>query len=144
MRPVATRVSIVVLLLGLLSDGASAAPPLTRACAAPPLPPPSGSVVEVATERQLQAAVKALTSGTTILIRPGTYVLTSTLWLTRNVQNVAIRGGTNSCHDVVLVGQGMNNASYGAVPHGIFVGNTRKLLVANHSFVHAERRQGSR
>jgi hypothetical protein len=114
-----------------MTGSALAAPPLTRACNAPPLPPPPGPIVQVATESQLQAAVNALTSGTTILIQPGTYTLTSTLWLTRGVQNVAIRGSTNSCDDVVLVGRGMSNPSYGEVPHGIFVGNTRQLLIAN-------------
>ena len=58
----------------------------------------------VSTESALQTAVGSLTSGTTILIQPGTYNLTSTLWLNRNVDNVAIRGSVDSCSAVVLVG----------------------------------------
>ena len=121
----------ITFLLPLLIDLAAASPPLHRACNAPPLPSPSGTVVTVSTESALQAAVNSITSGTTILVQPGTYNLTSTLWLNRNVENVAIRGSTNSCDDVLLIGRGMSNASYGNVPHGIWIGNARNVLVAN-------------
>lgn len=121
----------ITFLLPFLIDLAAASPPLHRACNAPPLPSPSGSVVTVSTESALQAAVNSITSGTTILVQPGTYNLTSTLWLNRNVENVAIRGSTNSCDDVLLIGRGMSNASYGNVPHGIWIGNARNVLVAN-------------
>src|SRR5438552_2251393 len=87
---------------------------------APPLAPPTGAVVNVATEAQLQAAVGILASNTTIVIAPGTYVLTSTLWVNGTFSNVAIRGGTDNSDDVVLVGPGMTQASYGNVPHGIW------------------------
>jgi hypothetical protein len=115
----------------LVAASALAAPPLTRACQAPPLPPPGGQIVSVATVAQLQAAVAGLASNTTVLIQPGTYHLTSTLWVNTNVQNVAIRGSTHSCDDVVLVGRGMANPAYGNVPHGIWIGNARQVLVAN-------------
>jgi hypothetical protein len=95
------------------------------------LPPPSGAIVTVSTESALQAAVSSISSGTTIVIQPGTYNLTSTLWLRGNVNNVAIRGSTNSCDDVILMGRGMSNASYGNVPHGIWVGNAQNVLIAN-------------
>ena len=121
----------ITFLLPFLIDLAAASPPLHRACNAPPLPSPSGTVVTVSTESALQAAVNSITSGTTILVQPGTYNLTSTLWLNRNVDNVAIRGSTNSCDDVLLIGRGMSNASYGNVPHGIWIGNARNVLVAN-------------
>ena len=65
------------------------------------------------------------------MVQPGTYNLTSTLWLNRSVDNVAIRGSTDSCDDVVFIGRGMSNASYGNVPHGIWIGNARNVLVAN-------------
>jgi hypothetical protein len=120
-----------VVLAQVVTLGAAAAAPLTRACQAPPLPPPAGQVVSVATVAQLQSAVAGLASNTTVLIQPGTYHLTSTLWVNTNVQNVAIRGSTDSCDDVVLVGRGMANAAYGGVPHGIWIGNARQVLVAN-------------
>jgi hypothetical protein len=75
--------------------------------------------------------VASLASGTTVLLRPGVYVLTSTLWLDGDVEDVAIRGSTDSCHDAVLVGRGMANADFGGVPHGIWIGNARRVLVAN-------------
>ena len=88
---------------------------------APPLPPPAGAVVNVSTEPQLQAAVRSLASNTTIVIAPGTYVLTSTLYV-RGVTNVGIRGATDNADDVVLVGPGMAEPSYGSVPFGIWTG----------------------
>jgi hypothetical protein len=95
------------------------------------LPAPRGPVVSVATDAQLQAAVGALTSGTTIVIQPGTYSLSSTLVLNSGVQDVGIRGATDACDDVVLVGRGMTNATYGNVPHGIWIGNAQRVLIAN-------------
>ena len=101
---------------------------------APPLPAPSGAVVRVTTEPQLQAALANLTSGTTILVAPGTYVLTSTLYIGNRgpLSNVALRGETNDRDDVQLVGPGMSNPSFGAVPHGIWVGGAvNGVLIAN-------------
>src|SRR5829696_3333816 len=46
----------------------------------PALPAPSGRVVNVSTEAQLQAAVSSIASGTTIVVAPGTYNLTNTLY----------------------------------------------------------------
>ena len=126
-----TLLIIATFLLPLLLNVAVAAPPLQRACNAPPLPSPGGTIITVSTESALQVAVNSITSGTTIMVQPGTYNLTSTLWLNRNVDNVAIRGSTDSCDDVVLIGRGMSNPSYGNVPHGIWIGNARNVLVAN-------------
>ena len=99
---------------------------------APPLPAPTGTVLNVSTESQLQAAVDSLTSNTTILIAPGTYNLTSTLWVNGSLSDVVIRGATNTPSDVVLVGKGMANAGYGNVPHGIWAGGgVLRLMIAN-------------
>jgi hypothetical protein len=98
----------------------------------PPLPAPAGPIINVSTEPQLQAALRALSSNTTILIAPGTYRLTSTLWVNGTFTNVCIRGATNSRDDAVLVGPGMTNASYGNVPYGIWVGgNVQGITIAN-------------
>ena len=59
-----------------------------------PLPPPSGAVINVSTVGQLQNAVAAIASNTTILIAPGTYALTSTLYINGSFTNVGIRGAT--------------------------------------------------
>ena len=99
---------------------------------APPLAPPGGAIVNVATDAQLQAAVQALTSNTTIVLAPGTYVLSSTLWINGTFANVGIRGATNNADDVVLVGPGMTEAAYGNVPYGIWTGgNVQGVTIAN-------------
>jgi hypothetical protein len=97
----------------------------------PALPAPAGRVVNVSTEAQLQAAVKTLTSGTTILIAAGTYKLTATLYVKGTLSNVVIRGASNNRNDVVLVGLGMSAAS-GNVPFGIWTGgNLTGVTIAN-------------
>jgi len=86
---------------------------------APPLPPPAGTIVRVASETQLRAAVSTLRSNTTIEIAPGTYLLRDALYVNGTFTNVGIRGATNNSEDVVHVGAGMNSAD---VPFGIWVG----------------------
>lgn len=122
---------IVCLIYLIVTGTAHASPPLTMACNAPPLPPPSGAVVQVATVGELQAAVGSLTSGATIVIKPGTYNLTGTLGIGGGVNNVTIRGATDSCDDIVLIGRGMTNANYGGVQHGIWIGNAQHVTIAN-------------
>jgi Right handed beta helix region len=98
--------------------------------APPPLPTPTGQVVTVATVSQLQAAVAALSSGTTILIQPGTYRLTQQLRIRYGVTNVALRGATNNRNDVVILGSGMNTAG---VDIAVKVENAQDVLLANFS-----------
>ena len=95
---------------------------------APPLPAPSGAVVNVSTESQLQTAVNTAPPGTTILIAPGTYTLSSTLYLDAN--DLTLRGVTNNRNDVVLVGRGMTNGNYGPVRFGIWT-NASRITIAN-------------
>jgi hypothetical protein len=95
-----------------------------------PLPPPSGSVVNVSSVAQLQNAVDNLASNTTILIADGVYTLTNTLNI-RAVNNVALRSASGDRDAVVLRGKGMNNASYGDVPHVIAIYNSDDVLIAN-------------
>jgi len=64
--------------------------------------------VNVATEPQLQAAVAGLASNTTILIAPGTYRLTSTLYVNGTFASVALRGSSGNADGVVLVGPGID------------------------------------
>jgi hypothetical protein len=121
----------VVSMITFVPDMVYAASALTKACQAPALPPPSGTVVQVSTESQLQTAIGSLVSGATIVLQPGTYNLTSTLSIGQGLNNVTIRSASNSCDDVVLVGRGMNNANYGNVPHGIWIGNAQHVTIAN-------------
>ena len=65
----------------------------------------------------------ALVSNTTIVLAPGTYQLTRTLYFNRALTNVGIRGATSNSDDVVLIGPGMTESNYGSVPFGIWTGN---------------------
>jgi hypothetical protein len=98
---------------------------VTKACDAPALPV-TGSVIQVSTEDELQAAVKNLQPGMTILIANGTYDLSNTLHV-NNVANVTIRG-TSGCDDVVLIGRGMTNSDFGPVPHGIWTNSSNTVI----------------
>ena len=99
---------------------------------APPLPPPDGPVVRVGSEPELQAAVRSLRSGVTIVVAPGVYRLTRSLYLGGPLHNVAIRGATTDADDVVLLGRGMAQPAYGQVPHGIWTGDgVDGITVAN-------------
>ena len=96
------------------------------------MPPPAGTIVNVSTESQLQAAVAAVRSNTTIMLAPGTYTLTSTLWINVNFTTVGIRGATHNRDEMVLVGRGMTNANYGNVPYGIWSGGAvQGITIAN-------------
>ena len=98
--------------------------------AAPSLPPPSGTVVTVATVAQLQAALAALTSGTTVIVQPGVYRLTSELRIRNNVTNVTLRGATADRDDVVILGTGMGTPG---INIGLSVENAQDVLIANLS-----------
>jgi len=105
--------------LSLSAAGAAAAANL--ACQdAPALPPvdSSANVVNVSNEAQLQSAMSALTDNTVLLLEPGTYQLTKTLWVRRD--NITIRGNSNRCDEVILRGNGMDNAAGNSVPHGVW------------------------
>lgn len=92
--------------------------------------PPSGRVIRVSTEPQLQAAVQRLTSGTTILLTAGRYRLSRTLAL-RGVTDVTLRGEADARDQVVLEGAGMGTPSEVA-PYGIWTGGgVVRLTIAN-------------
>jgi hypothetical protein len=119
--------ALVALLVG--TGGAVGAAPVTSP---PLLPAPSGPVIAVSTEAQLQAAVRNVGANGTILIAAGTYRLTSTLYFNGTYTGVTIRGATNNRDDVVLVGSGMSNSAYGATPYGIWTGgNVSGITIAN-------------
>ena len=95
---------------------------------APTLPMTGVRVVNVATEAQLQKAMRNLQTGDTIVLANGTYNLTSTLAV-NGIDNVTIRG-TSGCDNVVLAGRGMDNANYGSVPHGVW-SNAQNTVIAH-------------
>ncbi len=134
-RPSFVRAALLALSAALSAAGT---PALTIPPEAPPLPSPSGTVVSVSTVGQLQNAVAALASNSTVLIAPGTYALTQTLRIRGGISNVALRGATGNRSDVVIRGGGM--ATHG-VDFGISVEDATDVLVANLSlgefFYHA-------
>ena len=126
-----SRLAFIVL-CGLWLAGAPGAATAAPARPAPMLAPPSGAVVNVSTEPQLQAAIRSLASNTTIVLAPGEYRLTSTLYLNRALTNMAIRGASTNADDVVIAGPGMTQAAYGDAPFGIWTGGgVDGILIAN-------------
>ncbi|KAA3638283.1 MAG: hypothetical protein DWP95_12980 [Proteobacteria bacterium] len=95
---------------------------------APTLESPSGNIVTVSNVQQLHQAIDNLQANTTVLIQPGDYVLNKTLYIQEN--NITLRGNSDYCDQVNLIGQGMEQANYGNVPHGIW-SNASALTVQN-------------
>jgi hypothetical protein len=102
---------------------------------APPLPPPPANAIQVDTVAELETAVANLQSGQTVVIQPGTYQLTRTLFVGKDnpVQNVTIRGATNNFNDVVIRGLGMDGPLVASLAHGISVYNAQDVTIANLS-----------
>jgi len=124
LRFTSTIISVLLLATPLGAHAAPGSPCL----AAPALPAPTGNTVNVSNASQLRTAISNLTANTTIVLAPGEYVLSSTLYIRRN--NVTIIGQTDSCEDSILIGNGMDNADYGSVPHGIW-SDADNLTIAN-------------
>ena len=72
-----------------------------QACA--PLPPPSGSIVNVSTVSQLENAVNSAVAGTTIRIADGTYNLNGA-YLRIDVPNVTLRSASGNREAAILDG----------------------------------------
>jgi hypothetical protein len=107
---------------------------------APVLDQPSASkVIRVSSEPELQRAVRLAIGGSVILIAPGEYKLTRTIWI--STDNVTIRGDSNRCNDIVLKGFGMENIEgLNNLPHGIATNalNTRvQNLTIKEVYYHA-------
>src|SRR5271166_1780763 len=109
--------------------------PTTLAPSLGPPPSPGPNVIWVSTQSALQSAFTSLQSGQTIVIEPGTYNLSSTLYigLNSNITNVTVRGSTDNFNDVTLLGNGMDNSSYGNVPMGISIWNAQHVTIADLS-----------
>jgi hypothetical protein len=90
------------------------------------LPMTGERIVPIATEAELQNAMRDLRSGDTLLLANGVYNLTSSLFINGR-DNVTIRGASG-CYDVVLAGKGMDNSSYGNVEVGIWSNSTNTVI----------------
>ncbi len=96
-----------------------------------PLPPPTGTVIQVSTVAELQSAVSNLTSNSTILIVDGVYDLSNTLIIDGGVTDVTLRGASGNREAVVLRGRGMANSSYGNTPHGFLIRKSNRVTIAD-------------
>jgi hypothetical protein len=93
---------------------------------APALPITGARIVNVASEPELQAAMRNLRNGDTILLADGAYNLTGHPTINgRN--NVTIRGARGSTN-VVLLGKGMDNRNHGGVIHGVWSNGTNSTI----------------
>jgi Ca2+-binding RTX toxin-like protein len=125
-------------LFKLPSDAPSLGPP----------PSPSSSVIWVDTAPELEAAVQNLQSGQTIVIEPGVYQLSRTLFVGKDspVQNVLIRGSTDDFNDVVIKGLGMDGPFNASLAFGFSIYNAQDVTIANLSvgevYYHAVDLQG--
>ena len=140
-RPLAILVAVAVLAATLitteLSPANASSATFTDDCLpAPALPDvsvadPGKTVVRVSNEGELQSAVSNIEPNTVVMLAPGTYELSRTLYI--HEDDVTLRGDSTRCDAVVLVGQGMDNASgRDAVPHGIWT-DRRNTKVQNLS-----------
>jgi len=94
---------------------------------APSLPPPSGTVIQVATWNELINAVWALESNTTIVIQPGTYTIPEYWFINvgideeNPISNITIRGATGNYNDVII--RGTAPGMTGATSFGFYINN---------------------
>lgn len=95
---------------------------------APVLPDPTGNIVSVSNVVELQQAIDNLQANTTVLLEPGDYLLNQTIYIQQN--NITLRGNSERCDQVNLIGKGMEEPNYGNVPHGIW-SNADNLTVMN-------------
>jgi hypothetical protein len=87
----------------LVHESAEDTASLSAASLCPALPPPTGNTVNVSTVAQLENAVNAATSGTTILVADGTYNLDGD-YLRFAVPNVTLRSASGNPKAVILDG----------------------------------------
>ncbi len=84
--------------------------------------------ITVESERELVRAVNNAQPNTTIFIKPGRYELSTTLSVTQ--ENITIRGASDDCSSVELIGAGMDNSDHGGVEHGFWI-EAKNTTIAN-------------
>lgn len=70
-----------------------------------PLPAPTGEVVEVGPDEDLEAVLEALPQGATAVLAAGTYTLNSGNYIRLVQDGVRIQGATGQAEDVIIDGQ---------------------------------------
>ncbi len=97
---------------------------------APPLPESRARTTRVSSIDELNDAISNLRKNSTILLEPGQYKLTRTLSI--EVDNVAIRGASNNCSDVVILGPGMDEENHRGIENAFWI-NANNTAIANLS-----------
>jgi len=102
---------------------------LSHCLNAPPISlPPTKHKIYISNEKELQQAISNLRPSTTLILAPGKYYLTQTLYIKK--EHVYLRGQNNDCQATQLIGPGMDNPDYGDVPYGIW-SNAPHLILAH-------------
>ncbi|HWI56628.1 MAG TPA: right-handed parallel beta-helix repeat-containing protein, partial [Bacillota bacterium] len=97
----------------------------------PPLPPPTGEVIPVATAAELLAAVDRLSPGGTILLADGEYKLPRTLVLSGQ-KNVTLRSASGDSAKVTLRGKGWETG--GPEDDILHIGHCEGVTIADLGF----------
>jgi len=84
--------------------------------------------VVVRTADELSHALSIVKPNTTLLLQPGRYILPRTLGIEKD--NITVRGMSNDCSSVELVGAGMENANHKGVENGFWIGG-KNITIAN-------------
>ena len=98
---------------------------------APPLPPPSGEVIHVATADELPVAVERVGPGGTILLADGHYKVPRVMVL-RGRRDIAIRGAAGDPTRVTLSGQGWDSNVRG--DDILHIGDCEGVMIADLTF----------
>lgn len=122
-----TCVALVVCALIVASFPATAS--AKGVSAAPSLGAPTGIIVKVDTGPALEAALRSLVSGTTVVLAPGVYRLTAPLTV-GNVADVVIRGESDMAADVIIEGPGFLADESSTAAHA-FVIRGQRVTLAN-------------
>jgi hypothetical protein len=104
--PISLLVSLSLLVTLIWLSPVTSPSPVARAQsgdACPPLPPPTGLIIDVSTVNQLQTAVNTALPGTTIRVADGTYHLNG-VYLRFETPNVTLRSASGDREAVVLDG----------------------------------------
>src|SRR5688572_12380838 len=98
---------------------------------APPLPPPQGEVIRVATAEELLAAVERAEPGCTILLAEGDYKVPR-VFVLRQKKSLTIRGAAGDPAKVTLSGKGWDSNARG--DDILHIGNCDGITIADLTF----------
>ncbi len=115
------RITILVVIVAFLaapnqSAAQSSCDQRASTTACPPLPPPTGTVVQVDNESELRNLAENAAENTTILVSANTYAMQDYVRVVSD--GIAIRGATGNRDDVILDFGGMVGGHFGILVEG--------------------------